>query len=239
MSINNREEANKYYQIVNELIDDYIDKWKIRPSNLERYLKPGSERFNRFLIRNNLSEISGINKVLLDVIEDRVSEEKDGVMVFENFKYFESSEFKIESMKQCLYKGIEKSDINMEKALADYFDTNLGDIDILDSYKRIFKISDLGYSLANRFDINVVIYSNEDLDLIKDNIFEHLYEELSNKEVEITGDIKINLNKIIDKEKFKIQFNDIFSEKKTIDVISNLLSAEYSGEITEYHIWKL
>ena len=39
MAINNREDANRYYQIVNELVDDYLDKWKIRPSNLKRYLQ--------------------------------------------------------------------------------------------------------------------------------------------------------------------------------------------------------
>ena len=38
MSINNREDANKYYQIMNELVDEYIDKWKIRPAKLKKYL---------------------------------------------------------------------------------------------------------------------------------------------------------------------------------------------------------
>jgi hypothetical protein len=56
--------------------------------------------------------------------------ENDGVITFESFKMFESDEFKIQSLKQCLYKGIEKADIKMEKELADYFDVNLGDIDI-------------------------------------------------------------------------------------------------------------
>jgi hypothetical protein len=232
MSINNREEANKYYQLVNELVDDYIDKWKIRPSNLKRYLKTGSERFNKFILRNNLSEVNGINKVISDVIDDRVSMETDGVMAFESFKYFESSEFKIESLKQTLYKGIEKSDINMEKALADYFDTNLGDIDVLDSDKHLFKVS--GWSDD---DIKVVIYSNEDLELITDNIFEHLYEELTKKEIEITNNIKINLDKLIDKDKFNEQFSDIFNDKKVVENISDLLSAKYKANKGKYHIW--
>jgi hypothetical protein len=232
--INNREDANKYYQLVNELVDDYIDKWKIRPSNLKKYLKPGSDRFNKFILRNNLSNVSGINRVINDVIEDRVSMEKDGVMAFENFKYFESSEFKIESMKEVLYKGIEKSDINMEKSIADYFDTNLGDIDVLDSNKHLFKVS--GWSDK---DIKVIVYSNEDLELITANIFEHLYEELSKKEVEITNSIKINLEKIIDKDKFNEKFSDIFGEKKVIKTISDLLSAEYKDNNGKYNIWVL
>lgn len=232
MSINNREEANKYYQLVNELVDDYIDKWKIRPSNLKRYLKPGSERFNRFILRNNLSEVVGINRVINDVIEDRVSMEKDGVMAFESFKYFESSDFKIESLKQTLYKGIEKSDINMEKVLADYFDTNLSDIDVIDSDKHLFKVS--GWSDE---DIKVIIYTEEDLEVITNNIFEHLYDELVKKEVEITENIKISLNKLIDKDKFNEQFSDIFDEKKIIKTISDLLSSEWKEKTNKYHIW--
>lgn len=234
MSINNREEANKYYQLINELIDDYIDKWKIRPSNLKRYLKPGSERFNKFILRNNLSEVVGINRVINDVIEDRVSMEKDGVMAFESFKYFESSEFKIDSLKQTLYKGIEKSDINMEKVLADYFDTNLSDIDVIDSDKHLFKVS--GWSDE---DIKVIIYSEEDLEVITNNIFEHLYDELVKKEVEITENIKISLNKLIDKDKFNEQFSDIFDEKKIIKTISDLLSSEWKEKTNKYHIWVL
>jgi hypothetical protein len=39
MSINSKEDANKYYQVVNNLVDDYIDKWKIKPSNLKKILK--------------------------------------------------------------------------------------------------------------------------------------------------------------------------------------------------------
>jgi hypothetical protein len=232
MSINNREEANKYYQLVNELVDDYIDKWKIRPSNLKRYLKPGSERFNKFILRNNLSDVTGINRVINDVIEDRVSMEKDGVMAFESFKYFESSDFKIQSLKQTLYKGIEKSDINMEKVLADYFDTNLSDIDVLDSDKHLFKVS--GWSDE---DIKAIIYTEEDLEVITNNIFEHLYDELVKKEVEITENIKISLNKLIDKDKFNEQFSEIFNEKKIIETISDLLSSDWKEKTNKYHIW--
>ena len=51
------------------------------------------------------------------------------------------------------YKGIEKADLNMEKVLADVFDTNLGSIDIVDSGKHIFKVNDWKGK-----DINVIIY---------------------------------------------------------------------------------
>ena len=60
MSINNKEDANRYYQVINGLVDDYLDKWKVRPSNLKRYLQPGSERFNKFLERNKLKDSTAV-----------------------------------------------------------------------------------------------------------------------------------------------------------------------------------
>ena len=39
MSINNREDVNRYYQIINELLDEYTEQHKIRPSNLKRYFR--------------------------------------------------------------------------------------------------------------------------------------------------------------------------------------------------------
>jgi hypothetical protein len=117
MSINNREDANNYYKLINGLVDDYIDNHKIRPSKLSSYLKPGGQRFNKFLERNKLKDVKGAEIILKDVIEDRNHMESDGVITFESFKYFESNDFKISNLKECLYKGIDKADIKMEKIL--------------------------------------------------------------------------------------------------------------------------
>jgi len=233
MSIKSREDANKYYQIVNELVDEYMSKGKIRPSNLKRYLQPGSERFKKFLIRNKLNEITGIDRVLSDVIEDRANMESDGVLTFENFKFFESDEFKIASMKQCLYKGIEKADLSMEKVLADVFDTNLGSIDIVDSEKHCFKIEEE----------EVFIYSKEDIDIIGLNIIDHLYDELCKKEVVLADDISINLSDLVGKEAFEKKMHEFFTEEFLLKLIGKLLDSEYykEGESVgkgNHFVWK-
>lgn len=225
MSINNREDANKYYQQINELIDDYMDKWKIRPSNLKRYLQPGSERFTKFLHRNNLKEVNGIDRVLSDIIEDRVNMEEDGVLTFESFKLFESNDFKVSNLKQCLYKGIDKADLNMEKVLADVFDTNLGSIDVVDSDKHIFNVDNL----------NVIVYSKEDLEVIKNNIIDHLYEELKSKKVLLGGLVELPLSSITGDVGY-IRFS-IGSELDLESVISHLLEAEHYESFNGYEIW--
>ena len=66
MSINNTEDANKYYQLINNLIDKYIVDNGIRPSKLRNYLKPGGDRFNKFLERNKLKDIKGSESFWVD-----------------------------------------------------------------------------------------------------------------------------------------------------------------------------
>lgn len=235
MSINTKEDANKYYQVINELIDEYVDKWKIRPMNLKKYLKPGSKRFYRFLERNNLSEIKGIDVVLTDVLDDRFSMESDGVLTFETYKFFESNEFKIKSLKECLYKGIEKADIKMEKIIADHFDTNLGEIDVVDSEKHLFKISSWGKDGSK-----VIIYSKDDIDIIIENMVDHLFDELSKSEVKLTDSISIELIDLINKENFNEKMKAIFTEKFTISVITECLDGfEFDNIVDDYYIWSM
>jgi hypothetical protein len=233
MSINSREDANKYYQMINDLVDEYTEKNKIRPSNLKRYLQPGSERFNKFLERNKLKDIKGASIILKDIIEDRDSMERDGVITFESFKMFESEEFKIRSMKQCLYKGIEKATQQMEKVLADHFDTNLGDIDIIDADKHIFKINDW-----NNYDAEVVIYSKEDLEVIEGNMVDHLYSELSKSKISLTDSISIELSDLVKKEAFESKMLDFFTKEFLIKTISDLLNGKlHEGKDSSSFIW--
>jgi hypothetical protein len=234
MSISNREDANKYYQLINGLVDDYIDVHKIRPSKLSAYLKPGGQRFNKFLERNKLKDIKGAEIILKDVIEDREHMEKDGVITFESFKIMESSEFKYSELKECLYKGIDKSDLNMEKALADYFDINLGSIDVVDSDKHKFKIEDW-----ENDDWVCVIYSDEECDVIKNNLVEYFYSDLIKKEFELVEGIKIELSDLVKSDVFEEKIFKTLNEEKFQKIISETLGEDWSfaSKFRNYHIW--
>lgn len=226
MSINNSEDVNKYYHLINSLVDDYIGKWKVRPSNLSAYLKPGGQRFNKFLERNKLKGVSGAERVLRDVIEDRNHMEKDCVITFENFTLFESAQWKISNLRECIYKGMEKADLKMEKILADYFDINLGAVDILDSEKHKFRIEDW-----KNDDWRVVIYSQEDVDVIQTNLVEYLFEEISKKEIELSEGLSVTLDNLIDKEKFDEKFGKLITEDKLNKIICQCLGEDWSFEV--------
>ena len=168
-----------------------------------------------------------------DVIDDRASMESDGVFTFESFKLYESNEFKIHSMKQCLYKGIDKSNIEMEKVLADYFDTNLGSIDVIDSDKHVFEIEE--WEGEKR---KVVIYSGEELMVIKFNILEFVYSELSKQKVKITDSIEIELDSLIDYDLFISKSELRFDNDMIIKLIEEILGElSYQGEVNDHFIW--
>jgi hypothetical protein len=232
MSIN-REELNNYYKKINELIDDYIDKWKIRPSQLKRYLKPGSKNFSKFLERNGLNEVKNIERILTDVLEDRHNEEIDGIITFESFKLFESVEYKYSSLKECLYRGISKSDISMEKTIADLFDTNLGSIDIIDSEKRTFSVND--WQGEN---LRVVIYSQEDLEIIAENMSDFIFDEISNQRTNTSAGISFLIGNFIDEISTRNKINEEVNTN-IIGLVSKALGDDFKfmSEFNGYYVW--
>lgn len=222
MSINNRYEANKYYDIINELIDEFIDKWKVKPTRLKRYLKPGTKRFDNFLIKNGLKDIKGAERVLKDVIEDRVSLEKDNVMTFEKYNIFESDMYQFENPSEILYLGLGNATSEMEKHLADYYDTNLSNIDLLDTRRRKFKVS--SWERENK---EVIIYSIEDLNIVKGNMVDYYFELIKNKKLKVSEEIEIDILSLIDKE----SFYKIMNEKLSLDneIFLNYISKILNG----------
>jgi hypothetical protein len=233
MAVNSREELNNYYNLLNNLVDEYTEKWKIRPSNLKRYLQPGSERFSKFLERNKLNDEIG-KIVLRDIIQDRANMEADGVVNFQKFQIMESVEYKISSLSSCLYKGVENATQKMEKFLADYFDTNLSQIDIIDAPKHIFKVTDW-----NNENLNVIVYTDEEIELIRENIKEFMYEELSNQKVDIIG-VELKLENLIDKQTFDKKIEDELNNELTIELIGRCLTGYELDNRTKpdgYSVW--
>jgi hypothetical protein len=160
--------------------------------------------------------------------------ESDGVITFESFNLLESTEYKISNLKQCLYKGIEKSDIKMEKSLADYFDVNLGSIDVIDSEKHKFRLEDW-----QNDDWNVVIYSNEEYEIIKHNMIEHFYDEVEKKEIELVEGLSIKLSKLINNEEFSEKLKSELTESKLNNLIASTLGEDWSFEkkFRDFFIW--
>ena len=210
----NSEEINKYYKLINEYIDIYLDNWKISPKKLKRYLS--SERISNFLEKKGLKEIKNIERIIEDVIQDRISIETDSVMTFESFESFELNE-KNSDLSQCLHIGINKSNINHEKILADHFDISLSQIDSINSDLHQFKIND------DKF----IIYDEKEIEIIKSNIKDWMIEKILLDKISIkigNKDLNLEISNVIDKEKLENYLSQEIKEIKSI--ISSILGCE-------------
>ena len=217
--ITNSEEANKYYQLVNQYIDDYTEKWKVRPSNLSKYLLKNNKLI-KFLERNGLTDIKNVDRVIKDILDDRIALEKDLVMKFENFKFFESADFTILDVKRCLYRGIHSPTIDHEKILADYFDVSLSHINIVNADNHLFRIE------SNTSDIECIVYTESEVEIIQENLKEYCLNQVFNKKVKLDGigvDLNVNIKDFIDTKKFMIHLAAELSEPVIKEVIASLI----------------
>lgn len=219
--IKSHEEANKYYQLINQYIDDYVDKHKILPSRLGSYLK-NNERLINFLAKRGLGDIKNMNRVIDDVIEDRIALEKDGIIKFESF-ISESVEYK--DIKTSLMKGIERATIKHEKILADYFSVSLSHVDVTNSDKHLFSVEDNQTK-------QVYIFTSDELDIIKENVKYFLVKNLKDSSVgiDLIGE-KIPISSIMDDDKSEEYFDSIIDDNKLFTIIKKTLNC---FKLTQY-----
>ena len=220
--IKSSEDANKYYQLVNQFIDEYVENHKIQPSRLSRYLK-NNDKLKRFLERKGLNDIKNINRVIDDILEDREGMEKDGVMTFESFQVFESDFFKILNVRECLWKGIEKANIQHEKMLSNQFGISLSNINISDSDKHEFDVDDIND------EFECLVFTESEVSIIAENIKQYAFDQVFNKSIKLEGvgiGIDINIKDFIDKEKFENHISEKIDTEKVKQIIGWLTDCE-------------
>jgi hypothetical protein len=218
--IKSSEDLNNYYNLVNQYIDEYVDNWKIKPNNLKNYLLGNKSRLVKFLEKRGLKDVNNINRVLIDVIEDRIALFNDGVLTFENFNLFESKEFKIVEIRQCLYKGVGKATIQHEKLLADEYDVSLSEIDVISSDRRHFKV----------YDNEVIVYTKEDISIIEENIKNFLYDKIekSSINIQLSNLNEIKIESFIDTDKLKTYIENAFKTNEILKIIKELINPRFS-----------
>lgn len=212
--ISNKEEADNYYQIINDHIDDYIKKWKVNPVNLKKYFSK-KNKVKNFLNRVGLFDVERIESILNDVIEDREAMIKDKIIKFENFQIKESFNFS-------------DTTENYEKVLADFFHTSLSHVEVTEKKKHKYKIDDMGEP------VEASIFSEDDMQDFKKQLKQLLIDETKETDVDFyqirlgEQDLKTKLsfvlNDIIDESKFDSKIEEVLVENKLIEVLSNWLN---------------
>lgn len=196
--IKSREDANKYYKILNELVDNFIEKTKARPLEVYNYIKRNK---NRFLEQNNLSDIKGVEIILSDIIQHRKSIQMDKIITFENYNsIFEN----IDDLKS--------NNTRKEKILADFFHISSGHIQVLNQDLNIYNIRDFDQKFK------VVILSDYDISILKNNLKSLLTRRISQQNYnidEISSEFLQNTN--------PIKFSDIINDEKLSNILDNLI----------------
>lgn len=233
----NPDNINDYYQKINELIDEYFS-WNVKPSALKKYFKPGGLGVKKFIERNNLSNVLNINKIIKDVVEDRYSMEKDGVLTFESFgaemvEDILSSNDIGTGLDFILYNNIEPSDLKEEKIIADYYRTSLGHVTEVNKDLHEYTVDVL------KSDYNIIIFSEEDFGKITDNLVEYIMNYLSKKSVTVAPlNINVQLDHLIDREAVKAMVD---SKSYIVNIISEILNTHeytYQKKFGDYHFWQ-
>jgi hypothetical protein len=224
--INNTNDLNKYYTLVNQYIDEYLDKG-IKASKLNKYLN--KSRLQNFLERKGLMDIQKIDQVVKDVLNDRVSIEKDTIMKFESFKLFESNGIQFDSVKECLYKNVGGSTISHEKILADFYDVSLSQIDIVrKTEEHCFRVDKIGG------EVNCIIYTKDDLEIISENFKELIINKLPEKNIELEYKLNIPVKEFIDYDKLKKYLDLYLNGDQTKIIISQVLQCEMEHTKSEF-----
>jgi len=216
--IQSTDDANKYYYLIDSEVESYVNnynsKYGVEPGRIEEHLLKNKSLMNDFLKKRGLLEVQGISRVVQDVLEDRIALHKDSVMTFESFSLLESVDYKINSLKECLYLGISVVTVEHEKLLADLFDCSLSHIECVSPERRIFRVDSEDLE-------SVVVFLDSEVEIIHSNMVNYFVQEIIGSEVSLQGLSFGNMREIVD-------------EKKLADVISSRFDLEScKGKICE------
>jgi hypothetical protein len=240
IKIQDSSELSKYYHKISECLDDYILKHNVKPTEIWSYIK---KNFDRFLEKYNLVGIENIDKIINDVIDHRRHMELDKVFYFENF---------ISKIDESFLQS-EPPTIQHEKVLADFFETSVGHVEVLESNLHLYRIKSLGE------DLRAIIFSNSELDSMKENVLQKLINKIYSTEISINSlggiglnfDMKFPLSELIPKDQIKIKE---LSDVQFFRIISKILESSfdmtnYSGKVSfyrsvpqkfkDYYIWEV
>ncbi len=209
-----REELNKYYELVNQYIDAYLDEWGIKPSKLKKYLS--KSRVDSFLEKNGLSDINLIGRVIDDIIDDRVSMELDQIMTFEGF-IAES----IENNEIDIYSNLPNAGLEHEKILADAFDTSLSRVNVTNPSKHIFSVDGI------LSDSDCIVFTKDDMVAITENMKDMVKESVKTSKVKVDGfSVELELSKFLDENKLAQYCEEFLTHEKVTEVLKGILECD-------------
>lgn len=237
--ITDTKELNEIYGQINKFIQQYVESHNILPSEIYRYVK---NNMNSFLNKNNLKDIDRIDQIVEDVIRHRLGMEKDQVIPFSKYS---------KKLNESILPNSLGS-VEHEKVLADYYNSSLGHISSIDGEMHLYQIDDFGSSKK------VIIFSDEEIQTISENIINKIYLELQKVSIQVDSidgqTMNLSLNFLLEPLISEIQVKENIKTKldkdTLIKLIGNLVPTSLIGQemlgivsfkefFKGYYIWEV
>jgi len=211
----NIDNIDEYYEIINNKIDEFF-KHNIEPKSLKRYLKRGTSGMNRFIEKSKLDDVKNIEKVIEDVVDDRVAKRESEITTFENFT---PDDFVIEF----------NIDENVHKIIADLYKVSLGHLVIDNNHIKLTRI---------KSEKELFVYTMDQLDSIFNQICNKIYNQIKNDIISFDLlDLDIILTDKIEEKYFKLKtFESIKGNYIIVQKILSIKTGNYFQvkEITDH-----
>ena len=223
------ENINELYDKINTLIDNYF-KYNITPKSLSRYFNDGVG-MGRFIERNNLKEYDNIEKIIKDVVSDRVAMDEP-VMTFENFN---------EASDKSLLNIDNFNDIEKQRILADFYKTSIGHVSLKNDNSNFYNVKSL------KRESEVFILDGFGIHIFLKRVSKLLYNVMLENIVSVPSlnlDISISdIVKMSDHEENPIMKNIIeLIKPKIIEIVTEELRMygdfEFIDSHNGFHIWE-
>ena len=232
--ISNREEANNYFKVINNAVNKFSEETKSRPSEMHRYLYRNGKSF---LKRLGLDEVEGIQGVLSDVLLHKKHLEEDKIITFESFSKVNEGLLNISS-----------PDVNYEKVLADFHNTSLGHIDLIDSGIHLYRVNDFGKV------VHSIIFTKEDINNVKGQLCKLISDEVLGKSFVINsvGNVSVSdtrfwLSEIVEngilqeqiqsKVSLKMVVSFICDSINSVTIESEMFDPMSYSEVDGFYVW--
>jgi len=208
----NRDNIDELYERVNKLIDKYFEH-DINPQSLDRYLKLGGYGINKFIHRNELDDIDSIEKLIRDVVEDRLASSEKKIKKFESF----INESYVEYTDNQFNFEYEIS-VEERKIVADKYRVSFGLVQSENYNSNILNVRTIAK------DITVVIINTKKAKSIIKEVAESLFREISTTTHSSRFiDIEVDMHHKVHKGNF-INKTVMDLSNRVIDIIISILT---------------
>jgi len=162
------------------------------------------------------------------------------IIKFDSFKINESFSIPNIRLEEFLH-NISHADKVHKMSVAAYYTTYEAYVDLVEPKTHMFKVNDLKGDIMgnNRVGINVITFSDNELESIKMNIvnfcLNQFFTDIPNT-VDIFG-IQVKPLTYINKEQIKQLFENNINIETTIRIIAETSKFNYEGVKNKYHVW--